>query len=288
MGDECRVFVGRVPRASTEEEFQRIFASSPGLVEAVLLRDKETGASKGSGILKFSSPAGAAEACQKYNGSLTLAQELGPIQVRIADRDALRLQIPQDLIDCRGPAKLFVGGLPRSNWTEEETKNLFERHGTVIEVYHIKTKEGNFSGASMVKFPQVAEALAAIQALDRQQVQGSPRPLEVRFAQKRQPPALGAPQQQMGAGFGAYPLGGGYPQPHMQPRPGTYGAGAGVPPPPPGPRVIGNWTEHFDATGKPYYYNTISRRSQWEMPPEFWPPGGHHAGFQQNRGPKAW
>mmetsp|Transcript_28694 Transcript_28694/g.68956 ORF Transcript_28694/g.68956 Transcript_28694/m.68956 type:complete len:93 (+) Transcript_28694:1-279(+) len=91
----------------------------------------------------------------------------------------------------------------------------------------------------------------------------------------------------MGAGVGVYPLGGGYPQPHMAPRPGTYGAATGVPPPPPGPRVIGNWTEHFDPTGKPYYYNTISRRSQWEMPPEFWPPGGHHQGFQQNRG-KGW
>lgn len=270
MADECRVFVGRVPRASTEEEFHKLFAHAAGLVEAVLLRDKESGASKGSGILKFTSAADAALACKQFNGSITLAQELGPIQVRIADRDAARLQIPSDLIDCNGPAKLFVGGLPRLNWSEDRTHELFQQYGTLIEVFHLKNKEQNFSGACMVKFQEMAAALSALKGLDRQQIEGSPRPLEVRFAQKRQPVVMPTTQQPMNAGYGAYPVSTGYAQPHMVHRQqGSYAAVPAVPPPPPGPRVIGSWTEHFDATGKPYYYNTLSRRSQWEMPTEF-------------------
>jgi RNA recognition motif-containing protein len=77
---------------------------------------------------------------------------------------------------------IYVGNLP-FNATEQDLRALFERHGTVESVKLINDREtGKPRGFGFVDMPQ-AEAQAAIEALNGQQLGG--RPLRINEAQER-------------------------------------------------------------------------------------------------------
>jgi len=94
--------------------------------------------------------------------------------------------------------KLYVGNLPFSA-TDEEVTQLFSQHGTVHSVALINDREtGRPRGFGFVEMDDDA-AMAAIQALDGQEMGG--RALRVNEAQER--PRRG------GGGGGGYGGGGG-------------------------------------------------------------------------------
>ena len=77
---------------------------------------------------------------------------------------------------------IYVGNLP-FNATEPDLRALFERHGTVESVKLINDREtGKPRGFGFVEMA-TAEAQAAIQALNGQQLGG--RPLRINEAQER-------------------------------------------------------------------------------------------------------
>ena len=77
---------------------------------------------------------------------------------------------------------IYVGNLP-FNATEPDLRALFERHGTVESVKLINDREtGKPRGFGFVEMAQ-ADAQAAIQALNGQQLGG--RPLRINEAQER-------------------------------------------------------------------------------------------------------
>ena len=77
---------------------------------------------------------------------------------------------------------IYVGNLP-FNATEPDLRGLFERHGTVESVKLINDREtGKPRGFGFVEMAQ-ADAQAAIQALNGQQLGG--RPLRINEAQER-------------------------------------------------------------------------------------------------------
>ena len=77
---------------------------------------------------------------------------------------------------------IYVGNLP-FNATEQDVKALFERHGKVESVKLINDREtGKPRGFGFVDMAQ-ADAQAAIQALNGQQLGG--RPLRINEAQER-------------------------------------------------------------------------------------------------------
>jgi RNA recognition motif-containing protein len=77
---------------------------------------------------------------------------------------------------------IYVGNLP-FNATEADLRGLFERHGAVESVKLINDREtGKPRGFGFVEMAQ-ADAQAAIQALNGQQLGG--RPLRINEAQER-------------------------------------------------------------------------------------------------------
>lgn len=81
---------------------------------------------------------------------------------------------------------LYVGNLPFSA-TETEIRSLFEQHGTVESVKIINDREtGRPRGFAFVDMPG-AEAAAAIEALNGQELNG--RPLRINEARERAPRA---------------------------------------------------------------------------------------------------
>jgi RNA recognition motif-containing protein len=80
-------------------------------------------------------------------------------------------------------SKLYVGNLPFSA-SEEELRELFEVHGTVVSVSVITDREtGRSRGFGFVEFEDAARAGAAVQALDGRDLGG--RALRVNEATDR-------------------------------------------------------------------------------------------------------
>lgn len=79
--------------------------------------------------------------------------------------------------------KIYVGNLPYSA-TEEEVRDLFEPHGSVLSVAMINDREtGRFRGFCFVEMDD-ADAQTAIEALDGQDMGG--RSLRVNEAKPRE------------------------------------------------------------------------------------------------------
>jgi len=80
---------------------------------------------------------------------------------------------------------LFVRNITRSV-TEQELKNLFEKHGAVNSTKIITDHDTKVSkGYGFIEMPDVAEAQAAIENLNDYEFQG--RPLGVNEARPREP-----------------------------------------------------------------------------------------------------
>jgi RNA recognition motif-containing protein len=64
-----KLFVGGLPFATTDEELQELFASHGTVASAVVIKDRETGRSKGFGFVEFESDDEGKAAEKALNGS---------------------------------------------------------------------------------------------------------------------------------------------------------------------------------------------------------------------------
>jgi len=95
-------------------------------------------------------------------------------------------------------SKLYVGNLSFQS-TEEDLRELFQKHGTVQSVAIITDREtGRARGFGFVEMSSPAEAQAAIRALDGSTMDG--RPLKVNEAQEKSRDGGGG--RSGGGGFG--------------------------------------------------------------------------------------
>lgn len=63
-----RLFVGSLPWETSSEELEALFSRLGTVVDAVVIKDKQTGKSKGFGFVEMSSAAEAQAAAAKFNG----------------------------------------------------------------------------------------------------------------------------------------------------------------------------------------------------------------------------
>mmetsp|Transcript_53582 Transcript_53582/g.142439 ORF Transcript_53582/g.142439 Transcript_53582/m.142439 type:complete len:378 (-) Transcript_53582:495-1628(-) len=228
MGDNTiRVFVGQVPKSVTDQEFADALRDTPGMVRASVLTDRNTSESKGCGFLHFHSIDDAIKACEKWNDRNVFPNSDRPLRVQLGDRDAERYGVGKNA--PAGEVKLHCGGLPFENWSESQTRALFEPFGEVVEVFHLKRRDNpsQFSGAAFVKMANGNQAQAAIRALDQTtgKVEGGTRPLGVRLASQGKPQGSGGNVHRLD-GPGGDRGGPGY----GGPAPGYGAPGYGTPP----------------------------------------------------------
>ncbi len=64
-----KLFVGKLPYSTTDQDLTEIFAQVGQVVSAKVIMDRETGRSKGFGFVEFSTDEEAANAISQFNGA---------------------------------------------------------------------------------------------------------------------------------------------------------------------------------------------------------------------------
>jgi RNA recognition motif-containing protein len=75
-----KLYVGRLPYATTEDELRELFAAQGTVESAVVITDRATGQSKGFGFVEMSTDAEAQAAVNALNGS-----EVGGRQIAVSE-----------------------------------------------------------------------------------------------------------------------------------------------------------------------------------------------------------
>lgn len=209
-----KIFIGQLPYSKGEHELQQLFGSIGPIAEVVLMKNSQTGESKGAAFVRYHSPQHAAAACAALDG-FTFTGSSRPITVSIAQSDGTgqkrgaSTQNPAALIASLGTqapgaamlpgghghhgaaparsalpevegAKLFVGQLPFSR-SEVEIKEVFQQYGPVAEVFLHRDAQGQKKGACFVRYMDADHANAALE-MDGYMFQGATRPITVFIA----------------------------------------------------------------------------------------------------------
>ncbi|XP_026430116.1 flowering time control protein FCA-like isoform X2 [Papaver somniferum] len=173
----AKLFVGSVPRTSTEEEIRPLFEEHGDVIEVALIKDKRTGQQQGCCFIKYATSEDAERAIRALHNQYTLPGGTGPIQVRYADGERERLV----------EHKLFVGSMNR-HAAEKEIKEIFAPYGRVEDVYIMRDDLKQSRGCGFVKFSHRDMAVAAMNALNGTYLmRGCDQPLTVRFADPKRP-----------------------------------------------------------------------------------------------------
>jgi heterogeneous nuclear ribonucleoprotein A1/A3 len=139
-----KIFVGGLSWETSDETFKEFFSKFGEIEEAIIMRDKASGNSRGFGFVTYTDPAALD---QVLSGELEL-------EGRKVDCKAA---VPRDTVQQSGSGqgrtcKIFVGGLS-SDTTTEGLKNYFTRFGGISEaVVMMDNTTGRSRGFGFVTF----------------------------------------------------------------------------------------------------------------------------------------
>eukprot|EP01059_Diplonema_ambulator_P001864 TRINITY_DN1155_c0_g1_i10.p1 TRINITY_DN1155_c0_g1~~TRINITY_DN1155_c0_g1_i10.p1 ORF type:complete len:513 (+),score=199.46 TRINITY_DN1155_c0_g1_i10:61-1539(+) len=166
-----KLFVGQIPRSTTQEQLTEIMATYGTPEEIVMLKDKQTGQGKGCAFVVYADRMEAELAIHELHGKRVLHPMSTPMQVSFADGE-LEDQEP----------KLFVGMVPYKA-TEAEIAQVFEHYGEIMEVALLKGQNGLSRGCAFVKYSNMDAAQAAVSNLHGNfKMEGGTSALTVKFA----------------------------------------------------------------------------------------------------------
>ncbi|XP_049791162.1 heterogeneous nuclear ribonucleoprotein 27C-like isoform X1 [Schistocerca nitens] len=122
--DKGKLFVGGLSWETTQENLQRYFSRYGEVIDCVVMKNSESGRSRGFGFVTFSDPA-----------NVSLVLQNGPHQLdgRTIDPKPCNPRSLQKPKRSNSFPKVFLGGLP-SNVTETDLRMYFSRFGKVMEV----------------------------------------------------------------------------------------------------------------------------------------------------------
>lgn len=119
-----KLFVGGLSWETTQDNLQRYFSRYGEVIDCVVMKNAESGRSRGFGFVTFADPANVNVVLQ--NGPHTL-------DGRTIDPKPCNPRTLQKPKKGGGYPKVFLGGLP-SNVTETDLRSFFTRFGKVMEV----------------------------------------------------------------------------------------------------------------------------------------------------------
>jgi cold-inducible RNA-binding protein len=73
---EIKIYVGNLSYTTTEDELKELFAQAGTVTSVALIKDRDTGQSKGFAFIEMSNQAEAEKAIQMYNGKTLGSREL--------------------------------------------------------------------------------------------------------------------------------------------------------------------------------------------------------------------
>ncbi|KAE8738094.1 hypothetical protein FOCC_FOCC016437 [Frankliniella occidentalis] len=122
--EKGKLFVGGLSWETTQEALQRYFGRYGEVIDCVVMKNSESGRSRGFGFVTFSDPA-----------NVTHVLQNGPHQLdgRTIDPKPCNPRTLQKPKRASSYPKVFLGGLP-SNVTETDLRSFFTRFGKVQEV----------------------------------------------------------------------------------------------------------------------------------------------------------
>nr|WPK95957.1 heterogeneous nuclear ribonucleoprotein at 98DE [Mesovelia mulsanti] len=122
--EQGKLFVGGLSWETTQDSLQRYFSRYGEVIDCVVMKNPETGRSRGFGFVTFSEP---------DNVSLVLQNGPHNLDGRTIDPKPCNPRTLQKPKRNSSYPKVFLGGLP-SNVTETDLRTYFARFGKVMEV----------------------------------------------------------------------------------------------------------------------------------------------------------
>ncbi|EAA00972.5 heterogeneous nuclear ribonucleoprotein 27C [Anopheles merus] len=122
--EKGKLFVGGLSWETSHENLQRYFSRYGEVIDCVVMKNNETGRSRGFGFVTFADPENVERALE--NGPHTL-------DGRTIDPKPCNPRSQHKPKRTGGYPKVFLGGLP-PNITETDLRSFFCRYGTVMEV----------------------------------------------------------------------------------------------------------------------------------------------------------
>ncbi|XP_068200303.1 heterogeneous nuclear ribonucleoprotein 27C-like isoform X3 [Palaemon carinicauda] len=122
--EKGKMFVGGLSWETTQETLQRYFGQYGEVIDCVVMKNSDTGRSRGFGFVTFADP-----------NKVDVVLKSGPHELdgRTIDPKACNPRSMQKQKKNGNWPKVFLGGLP-SNLTETDLRNFFSRFGAVMEV----------------------------------------------------------------------------------------------------------------------------------------------------------
>lgn len=142
--EKGKLFVGGLSWETTQENLQRYFGRYGEVIDCVVMKNNETGRSRGFGFVTFADPDNVDRALE--NGPHTL-------DGRTIDPKPCNPRSLHKPKRTGGYPKVFLGGLP-PNITETDLRSFFSRYGNVMEVVIMydqeKKKSRGFGSAFLI------------------------------------------------------------------------------------------------------------------------------------------
>ncbi|XP_028044954.1 heterogeneous nuclear ribonucleoprotein 27C isoform X6 [Monomorium pharaonis] len=206
--EKGKLFVGGLSWETTQENLQRYFGRYGEVIDCVVMKNSESGRSRGFGFVTFSDPA-----------NVSLVLQNGPHQLdgRTIDPKPCNPRTLQKPKRSGGFPKVFLGGLP-SNVTETDLRSYFTRFGKVMEVVIMYDQEKKKSrGFGFLSFEDeeavdrcVAEHFVNLNGKQVEIKRAEPRDSSSKMNDSHQgqwgPPQQGGPPMGMAGNMG--PMGG--------------------------------------------------------------------------------
>ncbi|CAG2159866.1 unnamed protein product [Oppiella nova] len=169
-GDAIKMFVGQIPRDWSESDCRRLFEEFGEIHSINVLRDKQSGQSRGCCFVTYYTRRSALQAQDALHNVKTLTSMHHPIQMKPADSEN------------RNERKLFVGMLSKK-YTESDVRLMFAAYGNIEECTVLRDTNGQSKGCAFVTFSTRQCAINAIKAMNHSQtMEGCSSPLVVKFA----------------------------------------------------------------------------------------------------------
>jgi len=170
--DAIKLFVGQVPHDATEADIRAFFGEYGSIYQIGIIRNKDTGTSKGCCFLTYHTRHSAIKAMKIVNDA----------KIMPGGRRALQVRPANGAIENEEDRRLFVGMLGKLT-TDEDLRNLFSPFGNIESSTILKERDGTSRGCAFVTFTVRKNAMRAVESLDRSRtLEGCTKPLVVKFA----------------------------------------------------------------------------------------------------------